>query len=227
MQVDSTSSINILNSIYTKESTQKSNSFDSHLELRTISALSKDYTSIENLKPSDISFEDYNKLNYEALEYLFKGDSEKIADSSSLMGYSQLTDDKVLNKIYFDKQLESKKNGNQNDYFDTLQVISIMKFPTDILEPHFHFSTLSQKDKALFSSFNNQESISSKEKPLFSNADSLFDDFGSFKQYYEKTKVNWSENMNINKVFENMSEIQSLYNQRKEENSAILNSYIR
>ena len=39
-----------------------------------LASLSTDYSSNSNIKPTDISFDDYKKLTYEALETIFNGD---------------------------------------------------------------------------------------------------------------------------------------------------------
>ena len=76
-----------------------------------------------NIEPTDISFDDYKKLTYDALETIFNGDSEKIGIASELLGSAKLTNDDVLNKIYFD--------NTSDKYFQTLGIIAIMNFKID------------------------------------------------------------------------------------------------
>ena len=100
-----------------------------------LASLSTDYSSNSNIKPTDISFDDYKKLTYEALETIFNGDSEKIGTASGLLGTAKLTNDDILNKIYFDNKSESIKNNTSDKYFQTLGMIAIMNFkliPKDI-----------------------------------------------------------------------------------------------
>ena len=96
-----------------------------------LASLSTDYSSNSNIKPTDISFDDYKKLTYDALETIFKGDSEKIATASELLGTAKLTNDDILNKIYFDNKSESIKNNTSDKYFQTLGMIAIMNFKID------------------------------------------------------------------------------------------------
>ena len=63
------------------------------------------------------------------------------------------------------------------------------------------------------------------EESLVSTKNKLFSDFDKFKDYYENSKENWTSNIDISEIFKNMDEIKTLYNQKVEENNAILNSY--
>ena len=90
-----------------------------------VNSINTDFTMQinSNIEPTDISFDDYKKLTYDALETIFNGDSEKIGTASELLGSAKLTNDDVLNKIYFD--------NTSDKYFQTLGIIAIMNFKID------------------------------------------------------------------------------------------------
>ncbi|MBP6713627.1 MAG: hypothetical protein KA157_06800 [Aliarcobacter sp.] len=90
-----------------------------------VNSINTDFTMQinSNIEPTDISFDDYKKLTYDALETIFNGDSEKIGIASELLGSAKLTNDDVLNKIYFD--------NTSDKYFQTLGIIAIMNFKID------------------------------------------------------------------------------------------------
>ena len=90
-----------------------------------VNSINTDFTMQinSNIEPTDISFDDYKKLTYDALETIFNGDSEKIGIASELLGSAKLTNDDVLNKIYFD--------NTSDKYFQTLGMIAIMNFKID------------------------------------------------------------------------------------------------
>lgn len=176
-----------------------------------------------NIKPTDISFDDYKKLTYDALETIFNKDSEKIGMASELLASAKLTNNDVLNKIYFDKKSESIKNNMPDKYFQTLGMIAIMNFKIDENNDAFLPNDPTSLAKIGQS---NKSNITSQES-LFTTKNKLFSDFDKFKDYYENNKENWSSNIDMNEIFKNMDEIKTLYNQKVEENNAILNSYRR
>lgn len=98
-----------------------------------VNSINTDFTMQinSNIEPTDISFDDYKKLTYDALETIFNGDSEKIGIASELLGSAKLTNDDVLNKIYFDNKSKSIKNNTSDKYFQTLGMIAIMNFKID------------------------------------------------------------------------------------------------
>ena len=87
---------------------------DPSITKEVLNSLSKDYTNIEGLKPTDISFEDYEKMSYEALEVIFEGNGDFIGKASGLMATAQLTEDKILNKIFFDDFSKAQKEGTNS-----------------------------------------------------------------------------------------------------------------
>lgn len=176
-----------------------------------------------NINPTDISFDDYKKLTYEALETIFNGDSEKIGIASGLLGNAKLTNDDILNKIYFDNKSESIKNNTSDKYFQTLGMIAIMNFKIDENNDAFLPNDLTSLSKIGQSNKSNTTS----QESLFTTKNKLFSDFDKFKDYYENSKENGSSNIDISEIFKNMDEIKNLYNQKIEENNAILNSYTR
>ncbi len=176
-----------------------------------------------NINPTDISFDDYKKLTYDALETIFNGDSEKIDIGSGLLGTAKLTNDDVLNKIYFDNKSESIKNNTSDKYFQTLGMIAIMNFKID--ENNDTFFPNDPTSLAKIGQVNKNNTTS--QESLFTTKNKLFSDFDKFKDYYENSKENWSSNIDISEIFKNMDEIKNLYNQKIEENNAILNSYTR
>ena len=182
-----------------------------------VNSINTDFTMQinSNIEPTDISFDDYKKLTYDALETIFNGDSEKIGIASELLGSAKLTNDDVLNKIYFD--------NTSDKYFQTLGIIAIMNFKID--ENNDAFLPNDSTSIAKIGQSNNSN-ITSQES-LFTTKNKLFSDFDKFKDYYENSKENWSSNTNMDEIFKNMDEIKTLYNQKVEENNAILNSYTR
>ena len=188
-----------------------------------LASLSTDYSSNSNIKPTDISFDDYKKLTYDALETIFKGDSEKIGTASELLGTAKLTNDDILNKIYFDNKSESIKNNTSDKYFQTLGMIAIMNFKIDENNDAF----LPNDPTSLSKIGQSNKSNTTSQESLFTTKNKLFSDFDKFKDYYENSKENWTSNIDISEIFKNMDEIKTLYNQKVEENNAILNSYTR
>jgi|GEM_PF-2691010 len=186
---------------------------DADTTQKGLDSLSEDYTNIEGLKPTDISYEDYKKLTYEALEVIFHGDGKKIGPASGLMKMSQLTNDNELNKIYFDEEITAQKKGELNKYNFTLAMVSLMYKNLDV-QNGISINTSDIPD-------------SNDTEQLYTTKDKLFLDFDKFKQFYQDTKENWTNAIDINEVFKNMNEIQSLYNQKIEENNTILNSLIK
>lgn len=180
-------------------------------------------TNNSNIQPTDILFDDYKKLTYDALETIFNGNSEKIGTASGLLGTAKLTPDDVLNKIYFDKKSESIKNNTPDKYFQTLGMIAIMNFKIDDNNDAF----LPNDPTSLSKIGQSNKSNTTSQESLFTTKNKLFSDFDKFKDYYENSKENWSSNTNMNEIFKNMDEIKTLYNQKVEENNAILNSYKR
>ncbi len=188
-----------------------------------LASLSTDYSSNSNIKPTDISFDDYKKLTYDALETIFKGDSEKIGTASELLGTAKLTNDDILNKIYFDNKSESIKNNTSDKYFVTLGMIAIMNFKIDENNDAF----LPNDPTSLANIGQSNKNTTTSQESLFTIKNKLFSDFDKFKDYYENSKDNWTSNVDMNEIFKNMDEIKTLYNQKVEENNAILNSYTR
>ena len=182
-----------------------------------VNSINTDFTMQinSNIEPTDISFDDYKKLTYDALETIFNGDSEKIGIASELLGSAKLTNDDVLNKIYFD--------NTSDKYFQTLGIIAIMNFKIDENNDAFLPNDPTSLGKIGQS---NKNTITSQES-LFTTKNKLFSDFDKFKDYYENSKENWTSNIDISEIFKNMDEIKTLYNQKVEENNAILNSYTR
>ena len=180
-----------------------------------LASLSTDYSSNSNIKPTDISFDDYKKLTYDALETIFNGDSEKIGIASELLGSAKLTNDDVLNKIYFD--------NTSDKYFQTLGIIAIMNFKIDENNDAF----LPNDPTSLSKIGQSNKSNTTSQESLFTTKNKLFSDFDKFKDYYENSKENWTSNVDMNEIFKNMDEIKTLYTQKVEENNAILNSYTK
>ena len=182
-----------------------------------VNSINTDFTMQinSNIEPTDISFDDYKKLTYDALETIFNGDSEKIGIASELLGSAKLTNDDVLNKIYFD--------NTSDKYFQTLGIIAIMNFKIDENNDAFLPNDPTSLGKIGQS---NKNTITSQES-LFTTKNKLFSDFDKFKDYYENSKENWTSNVDMDEIFKNMDEIKTLYNQKVEENNAILNSYTR
>ncbi len=192
---------------------------DPHDVQNILNSLSTNYNNIENLQPADIAYEDYKKMTYSSLEVIFNADSEKIGKASGLMALSQLTNDDVLNKIYFNNELEAKKDTKKDDYFFTLAMVSLME-----MAEHIH----NNGDKIILDLENNTLIDNSNlSTDTFTTKDKLFSDFDKFREYYEETKKSWTGAINMNEVFKNMDEIKELYAKRIEENNAILNSYTR
>ena len=129
----------------------------------------------------------------------------------------------ILNKIYFDNKSESIKNNTSDKYFQTLGMIAIMNFKIDENNDAFLPNDPTSLGKIGQS---NKNTITSQES-LFTTKNKLFSDFDKFKDYYENSKENWTSNIDISEIFKNMDEIKTLYNQKVEENNAILNSYTR
>lgn len=204
-QLDSTSNVNNIN-------TQNA-----------LASLSTDYSSNSNIKPTDISFDDYKKLTYDALETIFNGDSEKIGTASELLGTAKLTNDDILNKIYFDNKSESIKNNTSDKYFQTLGMIAIMNFKIDDNNDAF----LPNDPTSLANIGQSNKNTTTSKESLFTTKNKLFSDFDKFKDYYENSKDNWTSNVDMNEIFKNMDEIKTLYTQKVEENNAILNSYTK
>ena len=119
---DKNNQINSINTDFNRQ-IDSAKSVNSSSIQNVLASLSTDYSSNSNIKPTDISFDDYKKLTYEALETIFNGDSEKIGIASELLGSAKLTNDDVLNKIYFD--------NTSDKYFQTLGIIAIMNFKID------------------------------------------------------------------------------------------------
>lgn len=188
-----------------------------------LASLSTDYSSNSNIKPTDISFDDYKKLTYKALETIFNGDSEKIGTASGLLGTAKLTNDDILNKIYFDNKSESIKNNTSDKYFQTLGMIAIMNFKIDENNDAF----LPNDPTSLSKIGQSNKSNTTSQESLFTTKNKLFSDFDKFKDYYENSKDNWTSNVDMNEIFKNMDEIKTLYTQKVEENNAILNSYTK
>lgn len=188
-----------------------------------LASLSTDYSSNSNIKPTDISFDDYKKLTYDALETIFKGDSEKIGTASELLGTTKLTNDDILNKIYFDNKSESIKNNTSDKYFQTVGMIAIMNFKIDENNDAF----LPNDPTSLANIGQSNKNTTASQESLFTTKNKLFSDFDKFKNYYENSKDNWTSNVDISEIFKNMDEIKTLYTQKVEENNAILNSYTK
>ena len=188
-----------------------------------LASLSTDYSSNSNIKPTDISFDDYKKLTYDALETIFKGDSKKIGTASELLGTAKLTNDDILNKIYFDNKSESIKNNTSDKYFQTVGMIAIMNFKIDENNDAF----LPNDPTSLANIGQSNKNTTASQESLFTTKNKLFSDFDKFKNYYENSKDNWTSNVDISEIFKNMDEIKTLYNQKVEENNAILNSYTK
>ena len=190
-----------------------------------VNSINTDFTTQinSNIKPTDMSFDDYKKLTYDALETIFNGDSEKIGIASGLLGSAKLTNDDILNKIYFDNKSESIKNNTSDKYFQTLGMIAIMNFKID--ENNDAFLPNDPTSLAKIGQVNKNNTTS--QESLFTTKNKLFSDFDKFKDYYENSKENWTSNIDISEIFKNMDEIKTLYNQKIEENNAILNSYTR
>ena len=182
-----------------------------------VNSINTDFTMQinSNIEPTDISFDDYKKLTYDALETIFNGDSEKIGIASELLGSAKLTNDDVLNKIYFD--------NTSDKYFQTLGIIAIMNFKIDENNDAF----LPNDPTSLGKIGQSNKNTTTSQESLFTTKNKLFSDFDKFKDYYENSKENWSSNTNMDEIFKNMDEIKTLYNQKVEENNAILNSYTR
>ena len=202
------------------ESTSNDNTTNTQ---NVLASLSTDYSSNSNIKPTDISFDDYKKLTYDALETIFKGDSEKIGTASELLGTAKLTNDDILNKIYFDKKSESINNNTSDKYFQTLGMIAIMNFKIDENNDAF----LPNDPTSLANIGQSNKNTTTSQESLFTIKNKLFSDFDKFKDYYENSKDNWTSNVDMNEIFKNMDEIKTLYTQKVEENNAILNSYTK
>ncbi len=213
---------NSINTDFTTQINSSSNVNSTNIQ-KVLDSLSTNYASNSNIQPTDISFDDYKKLTYDALETIFNGDSEKIGTASELLGTAKLTNDDVLNKIYFDKKSESIKNNTPDKYFQTLGMIAIMNFKIDENNDAF----LPNDPTSLAKIGQSNKSNTTSQESLFTTKNKLFSDFDKFKGYYENSKENWSSNTNMDEIFKNMDEIKTLYNQKIEENNAILNSYTR
>ena len=219
---DKNNQINSINTDFTTQISSSSNASNTNIQ-KVLDSLSTNYASNSNVQPTVISFDDYKKLTYDTLETIFNGNSEKISTASGLLGTAKLTNDDVLNKIYFDKKSESIKNNTPDKYFQTLGMIAIMNFKIDDNNDAF----LPNDPTSLAKIGQSNKSNTTSQESLFTTKNKLFSDFDKFKDYYENSKENWSSNTNMNEIFKNMDEIKTLYNQKVEENNAILNSYTR
>lgn len=139
------------------------------------------------------------------------------------MGSAKLTNDDILNKIYFDNKSESIKNNTSDKYFQTIGMIAIMNFKID--ENNDAFLPDDPTSLAKIGQANKNNTTS--QESLFTTKNKLFSDFDKFKDYYENSKENWTSNINMDEIFKSIDEIKNLYNQKAEENNAILNSYTR
>ncbi len=156
----------------------------------------------ENLNPYDISYNDYKKLNYEALETIF-GKGKNLDDAVGLLVTTDITDDDVLNKIFFDKELKTKGEGEESRMYD----YSIMMVAT------MHFGDhLNALEKGYF--YDTGRTTSTKDK--------LFDDFDKFKEYFHSNLDGWTGTIDIEGVFNTMDEIKTEYEKRAAENEALL-----
>ena len=126
-----------------------------------------------NIEPTDISFDDYKKLTYDALETIFNGDSEKIGTASELLGSAKLTNDAILNKIYFDNKSESIKNNTSDKYFQTLGMIAIMNFKIDENNDAF----LPNDPTSLANIGQSNKNTTASQESLFTTKNKLFSDF--------------------------------------------------
>jgi hypothetical protein len=193
-------------SSYTKTTNTLSGStsnIDPTITQKVLDSLSKDYSKIEELKATDISFDDYKKFDKDSLKVIFQNNPEEKKQALQLLYYSDFTDDDKLNEIYFNSEVKAQNNNKPNDYFLTLGMIAIMKRGNNL-------------EMGMEQTYN----------PNYTK-DGLFSEFDKFKQYYQDTKESWTNNINMSEVFKNMDEIKSLYTQKVEENNAILNSYTR
>ena len=191
------------------------NNISSEMIDKILDSLSKDYSNIKNLKPEDITFEDYQKLSYEVLEAIFDGDGEKIGSASSLMSKAQLTNDEVLNKIYFDEEKKAIQNNEPNKYEHTLGMIGIM------------YGQFSMDEKGAISIKNPYGTHSAPKDDLYTTKDELFSDFDKFKEFYNSPEMQWTGAINMNEVFKTMDDIKELYAKKVQENNSILNAYTR
>lgn len=201
---------------------------DPSITQEVLNSLSKDYANIEGLKPIDISFEDYEKMSYKALEVIFEGNGDFIGKASGLMATAQLTEDKILNKIFFDDFSKAQKEGTTSKYSQVLLMTGILDLDINI---HIDPNTLSDGDflkTANKSSNSNFLSQSTNEKAsVLSTKDSLLKGFDDFRDFYYNGDGNWTNNFDMSVVFKNMDEIKNLYNQKVQENEAILSSIMK
>ncbi len=173
---------------------------DPTITQKVLDSLSKDYSKIEGLKATDISYDDYKKFDKDSLKVIFQNNPEEKKQALQLLYYSGFTDDDKLNEIYFNSEVKAQNNNKPNDYFLTLGMIAIMKRGNNL-------------EMGMEQNYN----------PNYTK-DGLFSEFDIFKQYYQDTKESWTNNFDMSEVFKNMDEIKSLYTQKVEENEAILSS---
>ena len=161
------------------------------------------YKRDKNLDPFDISYEDYQYLNFDALEIIFGKNTKELYDAAKINNFSTLTNDQIVNKIYFDKLHETKGEGEEwESYLHTRTAVSGLSF-----EEHIKNIT------------NNKIDTSSSEK-MFTTKNKLFNDFNQFKDTYLDNNHNWQ--IDTNAVIKAMDEIKTEYEKRVAENEALL-----
>jgi len=159
----------------------------------------------ENLSPYDISFEDYQYLNDEALDIIFVKDSSKAQEANIVMNFATRSDDKILNKVFYDTMTQSK--GEMNEIMRNMDFsVSLMQMQTNLHNnPNIEFVDSSLK----------REYIDTPH-----SAEDFFNAFIIFKESLNNSS--YSNKYKIDSTLELMEDIKSEYEAKVKENEALL-----
>ncbi len=156
----------------------------------------------ENLKSDDISFEDYQYLNEEAIDIIFGKDTEESFKASRIMIISTMTNDKILNKIYYDKLTETIDDNQRNVFEMTQEAVGILDL-----------RLAGEPEKETF--------FQSRAKDGYSiTKENMFAGFDAFKESLNDKSRTWQ--IDTNAVIKAMDEIKTEYEKRVKENESLL-----
>lgn len=193
----------------------------------------------EDLDPYSVSYEDYKSLNINALETIFGKNTPEFDSAIGLMGKTNITDDDILNKVFFDKTLNQITHGG--DYSMMSSLAMVMAIPLDIeaglermfdpdnigmfnlsqgqLEHPFWQKILSKgKDGIIPSSPDYSDNID------LHNSKQLLEHFRNIEEFFHK-EVNvdgYKHYFDEEKMFEVVDDIVKSYDNQVKENNAIL-----
>ena len=191
-----------------------------------LNGLSTNYSTIDNLQPTDISFEDYTKLTYSALEVLFNGDGSKVGPASGLMASSHMSEDKILNEIIFDNAIETY--GTEET---SMQSILFKSFPPKLETHHFDSVAFSPDDNSYLANLARDNRLHTNselnDKDTSPTKQTFFKSFDKLMNLFEQKINNWTSSNDKSELIKTMDKIKSLYKQKVEENNAMLENYTK